>query len=172
MTDFLLETPRLLFRPHQPADLEPYCAMEMDPEVRRYVGGYPRTREAAEAKFRNALHAAPLRLSLWATILKSEARTIGRCGLYPHIDNHRTVPNEAVLAFYLARPFWGKGLATEAATAFISFGFDELHLSRIVATVDSRNTASLHILAKLNFTLTGTEPGPRTFLHFELLRPA
>jgi ribosomal-protein-alanine N-acetyltransferase len=172
MTDTILETPRLRFRPHHPEDLEPYCAMEMDPEVRRYVGGYPRTREAAEAKFRNALNAAPSRLSLWATILKSEATTIGRCGLYPHIENHHTVPNEAVLAFYLARPFWGQGLATEAAAAFISYGFSDLHLARIVAKVDARNAASLHILDKLAFTLTRTEPGLRTFHHFELPRPA
>jgi RimJ/RimL family protein N-acetyltransferase len=172
MTDFLLETPRLLFRPHQPGDLEPYCAMEMDPEVRRYVGGYARTREAAEAKFRNALNAAPSRLSLWATVLKSEAAAIGRCGLYPHIHNHRTVPNEAVLAFYLARPFWGQGLATEAGATFISFGFDQLQLSRIVATVEAGNDASVRIMNKLGFTLTRTEPGQRTFHHFELLRPA
>jgi ribosomal-protein-alanine N-acetyltransferase len=172
MTDFLLETPRLLFRTHQPADLELYCAMEMDPEVRRYVGGAPRTREVAEAKFRNALHAAPTRLSLWATVLKPEARTIGRCGLYPHIHNNKTIPTEAVLAFYLARPFWGQGLATEAGHAFITFGFDQLQLSRIVATVQIENSASIRLMDKLGFTLIYTETGPRSFHHFELLRPA
>ena len=172
MIDTILETPRLLFRAPQPADLEPYCAMEMDPEVRRYVGGYPCTREAAEANFRNALHAAPTRLRLWATVLKSETLTIGRCGLYPHIENHRTIPNEAVLAFYLARPYWGQGLASEAGAAFITFGFDELQLSRIVTTVEAGNEASIRVLNKLGFTLTHTDPGPRTFHHFELPRPA
>ena len=46
----ILETERLLFRSHQADDLEAYCAMEMDPEVRRYLGG-ARLREAAERRF-------------------------------------------------------------------------------------------------------------------------
>jgi RimJ/RimL family protein N-acetyltransferase len=33
----VLETERLLFRDHQPEDLDPYCAIEADPEVRRYI---------------------------------------------------------------------------------------------------------------------------------------
>jgi RimJ/RimL family protein N-acetyltransferase len=37
----ILETERLFFRDHEPRDLEPFCAMEADPEVRRYVGGPP-----------------------------------------------------------------------------------------------------------------------------------
>ena len=40
---FTLESERLLFREHKPGDLDAYCAMEADPEVRRYVGGAPRT---------------------------------------------------------------------------------------------------------------------------------
>jgi RimJ/RimL family protein N-acetyltransferase len=47
----VLESERLLFRPHEAADLEAFCAMEADAEVRRYVGGAPRTREAAEERF-------------------------------------------------------------------------------------------------------------------------
>src|SRR5215469_2224853 len=34
----VLESERLLFREHEPGDLDAYCAMEADPEVRRYVG--------------------------------------------------------------------------------------------------------------------------------------
>lgn len=40
----VLETERLLFRDHGPEDLERFCAMEADPEVRRFVNGRPRTR--------------------------------------------------------------------------------------------------------------------------------
>jgi hypothetical protein len=42
---------RLLFRPHELADLDSFCAMEMNREFRRYVGGYARSREDAERKF-------------------------------------------------------------------------------------------------------------------------
>src|SRR5207248_8007833 len=100
----LLETERLLFREHEPADLEPYCEMEADPEVRRYVGGSPRPREAAERRFRDVfLSPRPDRMRLWATVFKPEGCYIGYCGLYPHIENQVPIPREGVLAFYLAR---------------------------------------------------------------------
>jgi [ribosomal protein S5]-alanine N-acetyltransferase len=167
----VLETDRLLFRQHEPGDLEAYCAMEQDPEVRRYVGGYPRTREAAEARFRGALQAIPHRLRLWATVLKANGSYIGRCGVYPHMEAERIIPGEGVLAFYLAPPYWGQGLATEAGSAFIRFGFAELGLERIVTTVQAENRASQRVVEKLGFTLTRIEPGPRTFHHFVLARP-
>jgi ribosomal-protein-alanine N-acetyltransferase len=167
----LLETERLLFRPHEPADREAYCAMEQDPEVRRYVGGAPRTREAAKAKFQGALQPLPHRLRLWATILKANGAYLGRCGVYPHVEVDSIISGVGVLAFYLARPYWGQGLATEAGAAFVRFGFNELGLHKIVATVQEGNRASIRVLEKLRFHLVRIEPGFRTFHHFELPRP-
>jgi [ribosomal protein S5]-alanine N-acetyltransferase len=167
----ILETERLLFRPHEPGDREAYCAMEQDAEVRRYIGGAPRTREAAEAKFLATLHPTPGLLRLWATVLKATGIYIGRCGVYPHIENDTAVPGEGVLAFYFARPYWGQGLASEAGAAFIKFGFEELVLRKIVATVQTENRASIRILEKLKFDLISREEGQRTFHHFALLRP-
>src|SRR5437868_2300537 len=154
----VLETARLLFRDHEPADLEAYCEMEADPEVRRYVGGKPRTRETAERRFREVfLRPRSGRLALWATVFKQEGRYIGYCGIYPHVEAGRAIPGEGVLAFYLARPYWGRGLATEAGRAFVEFGFGELRLSRIVAGVDARNAASIRVIEKLGFVRFGTE---------------
>lgn len=167
----VLETERLLFRPHELHDRETYCAMEQDAEVRRYAGGAPRTREAAEAKFQATLKPSRGRLGMWATVLKANGRYIGRCGVYPHFQGEAVVPNEGVLAFYLARQYWGQGLASEAATAFVEYGFETLGLRKIVATVEAGNGASAHILEKLNFGLVWREEGVRIFDHFALLRP-
>jgi [ribosomal protein S5]-alanine N-acetyltransferase len=168
----VLESERLLFRAHEPADLDAFCAMEGDAEVRRYVGGAPRTREAAEQRFRNqAMHPVEDRLVMWATVLKEEQRYIGRCGLYPNIRGEEKVVGEAVLAFYLAHSYWGRGLASEAGRAFVAFGFDQLKLNRIVATVQEGNAASIHILEKLGFAVTEHERGERSFYKFELLSP-
>src|SRR5580704_7379789 len=112
---FVLESARLLFRPHEAADLDAFCTMEGDVEVRRYVGGAPRTREAAEERFwSRAMHATDERLAMWATVLKENGCYVGRCGLYPHVVGGGPVAGEAVLGFYLAREFWGRGLASEA----------------------------------------------------------
>lgn len=168
---WVLESERLRFRPHVAADLDPFCAMEMDPEVRRYVGGVPRTREAAEERFwSRAMHPVEDRLAMWATVLKSEDRYVGRCGLYPHLSDGARVAGEAVLGFYLAREFWGRGLASEAGCAFLDFGFGELKLERIVTAVEVGNAASVRVLEKLGFQLSYLEQGPRSFYHFELLK--
>ncbi|HEV2474175.1 MAG TPA: GNAT family N-acetyltransferase [Chthonomonadales bacterium] len=169
----LPETERMFFRVHQPGDLEAYCAMEMDPDVRRFVGGQPRTRAEAEKRFYGALGDAPFeKLRLWATILKSDGRYIGRCGIYPHFGEAGPVAGEGSIAFYLAREFWGRGLATEAGAAFVQFGFVELKLWRIVATIQQGNDASVRVMEKLGFERYRIEQGERrVFLHFHRRAP-
>lgn len=154
----VLETERLLFREHEPGDLDAFCAMEADAEVRRWVGGRPRTREEAERKFHSVyLKPSHGRRGMWATVLKAENRYIGYCGVY----------GDGVLGYYLARPYWGRGLATEAARALVDFGLRELGLARITAAVEVGNDASRHILEKLGFVHVRREAGERrSFDHF------
>lgn len=164
----ILESDRLLFRDHESGDLEPYCLMEADPEVRRFVGGAPRSRAGAETKFHQVyLQPVPDRLALWATVYKPEGRYIGYCGIYPHFDAQgKAIPGEGVLAFYLARSYWGRGLATEVGRAFLPFGFEQLGLSRIVATVQKGNDASVRVLEKLQLARVGTEVGDTRSYYF------
>src|SRR6202167_4097523 len=126
---FLAESERLLFREHQPGDMEAYCALEADLEVRRYVGGAPRPHEVAARKFRNTfLKNASRKLALRAKVFKPEGRYIGYSGLYPNFRPDGSVPGEAVLAFCFAREYWGRELATEAGRTFVDFAFDKLRL--------------------------------------------
>jgi RimJ/RimL family protein N-acetyltransferase len=167
----ILESERLLFREHELADLDAYCALEADLEVRRYVGGAPRSRQDAERKFRDSLlKRTSTHLALRATIFKPEGRYIGYCGLYPSFNSAGVIEEEATLGLYLDREYWGRGLATEAGHAFINFGFHELHFARIVAVVEAGNTASLRVMEKLGFAFVGTEQaGTRSFQKFELV---
>lgn len=144
--------------------------------MRRYVGGSPLPREAAERRFRERFLAPkPDRLALWATIYKPEGHYIGQCGVYPNFEANgpgTAVPiaGEGTLGFYLSRAYWGKGLATEAGRACVNFGFSELGLSRILAAVEIGNNASVRVLEKLGFALVRTEMGAvRSFYHFEFL---
>lgn len=169
----VLETPRLIFRDHEIGDLEAFCAMEADPEVRRFVGGSPRSRTEAERKFQTTyLRPHPDRLGLWATVLKSNGDYIGYCGVYPHFSTEAAVSGEGTLAFYLARAHWGRGFATEAGLAFVGFAFSELGLSRLVAAAEVGNEASSHVLKKLGFDWQYLEAAnPRSFNHYELRGP-
>jgi ribosomal-protein-alanine N-acetyltransferase len=152
---FILETARLGFRHHIPADLEPHCEMESDALYRAPQRVHPRAE--LERSFREAwLPEKPM--GLLATVLKAEGRYIGRCGLYPNRnDDGNLVPNEAVLAFYIARPYWGRGLASEAGRAFVKYGFERLRLSRIVAGANVNNLASNRAI--LNSGLVFTHSG-------------
>jgi ribosomal-protein-alanine N-acetyltransferase len=133
-------------------DLEQYCAMEMDADVRRYVGGYPRSRDDAERKFRNGpLRKTSDRLGVWATVLKPDGPYIGRSGLYPHVQSGgRITVGEAAPSFYIAREFWGQGFATEAAVALVKFGLEELKLSRIVQPIGPAEACGYPTLTSIN----------------------
>jgi RimJ/RimL family protein N-acetyltransferase len=164
-----IETERLLFRNHVIEDLERYCEIESDPEYRWPQRVHPRA-ELERSFLESALPAKEL--GLLATVLKSEGLYIGRCGLYPHRDDAgQLIPDEAVLAFYLARAVWGRGLATEAGHAFIAYGFSTLGLKRIVAGSNAENRASNRVLQKLGFVHTQSGSGGGSHWHdYELRR--
>jgi ribosomal-protein-alanine N-acetyltransferase len=162
-----LETERLLFRSHEPQDEPAFIAMHTDSEVRRYVGGQPWPLEKAQLRFRNEYLGKPNNTyGLWATILKEEGNYIGSCGL--RAGDH---PTEAHLGYYLARPYWRRGFASEACKAFINLAFTQLHVICLLADVEKGNAASEHILKKFGFKYVSQEEIPssgRIILLYEL----
>ncbi len=162
-----LETDRLLFRDHEPSDLEPYCAIESDPQYRWPQPVRPRAEQ--ERRFQETW-LVPKALGLWATVYKANGEYIGRCGLYARRDEAGViVPNEAMLGYYLARAYWGRGLATEAGRALVKYGFGTLGLHRIEAGVNAQNPASQRVLEKLGFKLLRSGADGETRWHdFEL----
>src|SRR5690606_4359769 len=88
------------------------------------------------------LDAARTGFGLWATVAKDSGALIGRSGLLSWIIDERP---EAELAWMLAKPWWGRGLATEVARALVNYGFDELGLRRLVAIITPQNHASANV---------------------------
>jgi ribosomal-protein-alanine N-acetyltransferase len=167
----LLETERLLFRTHEDHDEPDFIAMHADPEVRRYVGGQPWPLKKAKDRFRDQYLGRPTETyGLWAAILKEESRYIGCCGLRASQDG-----SEAHLGYYFARPYWRRGLASEASRAFIDVAFGRLGLVRLMADVQEGNLASERILLKFGFKYVSHEKIPisgRVLLFYELSRAA
>lgn len=146
-----LATERLIFRTHELRDENDFVQMHTDPEVRRYVGGQPWTIEKAAHRFRTQYLGKPAKTyGLWAAVLKEQEKYVGCCGL-------RFARQGARLGFYFARTYWRRGLASEAARAFVEVGFGRLRLRRILAEVEKGNVASEHILEKLGFQWVGRE---------------
>lgn len=166
---FFCETARLGFRAHQSQDETLFVSMHTDPEVRRFVGGSAWPVQKAVHRFRREYLGQPTdTYGLWATVLKSGNKFIfiGSCGLREPEGAH-----SPSLAFYLARPYWGHGLASEAARCFVDLAFNRLNLDHIAAQVQQGHCASEHILSKLGFQLVSRETIPlnaRVICHYEL----
>lgn len=77
---------------------------------------------------------------------------VGWCSLSQWNPSYRS----ARMGYCLAEAAWGKGFATEAATALLEWAFDTLDLNRVQAETDTRNTASSRVLEKLGFVREGT----------------
>jgi Acetyltransferases, including N-acetylases of ribosomal proteins len=60
-----------------------------------------------------------------------------------------------VLGYWLARPFWGRGIMTEAAGAAVDWFFQGTGATRILSGLFHFNAASLAVQEKLGFTVTG-----------------
>ena len=137
----ILETNRLILRRLVPEDIDALFALYSDPEIRRYFPEgmltYEETKEELEW-FLNG-HPEHPELGLWATIHKETGQFIGRCGLLPWKIEEQ---DEVEIAYMIAKEFQGQGLATEAASAILQYGFEKLGLSRLICLVDPKNIAS------------------------------
>jgi len=86
-----------------------------------------------------------------AVVLKKENLLIGGCGI--RVSNPDL--GEGNIGYCLNKNFWGRGYATEAAGALLTFGFKTLNLHRIYATCDPENVASVRVLEKIGMYLEG-----------------
>lgn len=76
---------------------------------------------------------------------------IGTIGLYKYTSQHM----RAEMGYDLLKEHWGQGYMSEAVRGIINYGFVQLGLIRIEATVDPENKASIRVLEKTGFQLEG-----------------
>lgn len=148
----ILETDRLILRLLAPEDLDALAELYRDSEVRKYFPEGTLTREGTkeELEWIIDVYYGQYGFGLWATIDKATGEFIGRCGLLPWTIDGR---KEVEVAYMLAKPYWGRGLATEAAGAILRYAFERLGYSRLICLVDPENTASRRVAEKIGMTL-------------------
>jgi [ribosomal protein S5]-alanine N-acetyltransferase len=131
-----------------------YQALFADPEVMRYLpGGQPLPRERLDGLVdRSHGHWNEHGYGVWVVCHGADGPVIGQCGLR-YIDE----VEETELLYAYSKPSWGKGLATEAARATLTFGFEQTPLKRIVAYAVPANIASTRIMQKLGMTYEAAE---------------
>jgi len=142
----VLQTARLLLRTFRLDDLPHYAALNADPEVVRYLGGVPLTREHSDdiAAWAQECHATE-GIGLLAVERRADGAFLGMCGLH----HQSSYPDDVEVAWRLAREHWGHGYATEAATAWLDHGFHVLALPRVISIADRPNSRSLAVMRRL-----------------------
>jgi RimJ/RimL family protein N-acetyltransferase len=153
MTDWdgtpILRTARLLLRTYRQDDLPHFAALNADPEVMATLGGEPLSRSHSDdiAEWAQGRYAAE-RIGLLAVERCEDGVFVGMCGLH----HQRSYPDDLEIGWRLARPYWGHGYATEAATAWLDYAFDELGAPRVISITDRPNVRSLAVMRRLGLT--------------------
>ncbi|MES0057197.1 GNAT family N-acetyltransferase [Mesorhizobium sp. M0078] len=146
-----LRTQRLLMREWKDEDVEPFARMNDDSRVVRYVARLG-DRIAIDAWVSAQLHHFKrYGYGLWALETLDAAGFIGFCGLIkvPYVA-HFTPAVE--IAWRLHPDCWGRGYATEAAIAALTFGFQDLKLDQIVANAAVDNVESRRVMERLGMS--------------------
>lgn len=150
----ILETERLVLRPFQESDLDAYAALCADPEVMKYLNaaGSPISRADAWRQMAMYLGHWELRgFGTWAVSELASGEFVGRVGLhYPE-----GWP-DGELGWTIARKFWGRGYAGEAARASIAHAFSTLGWSHLVSLIHPDNHRSARLAERLGYHAGGT----------------
>jgi ribosomal-protein-alanine N-acetyltransferase len=174
MTIPLLETAHLILRPLRETDFADYFEYAQDPAVASSGMWQPYESETdALADFTHLLTLYPLGLMWWALEGKDNGKMIGRCQL----DRYDSDEARAEISYALHQSYWGRGYMGEAAEQVARYGFEDLRLNRLSATVCPDNAASIRILEKLGMIREGclrqyraTRGAPEDVLIYAALR--
>ena len=161
MDHFFLKTPRLGFRHWSIADLPLAQRLWGDLEVTRFIGG-PFSPEKIKDKLNTEIDLfSKFKVQYWPIFLLETKQHVGCAGLRPYRVEHLVFE----LGVHLRHPFWGRGLAEEAARAVIKFAFENVGATALFAGHHPANSASQHLILKLGFRRTHEEFYPPTDLH-------
>jgi len=145
-----IETERLVLRGFTADDAEPLAAIHGDERTMLYLGGVTDgTLLGAYDKILAYLgHWALNGFGRWAVVEKASGRMIGRTGF---LDAPGEWPG-CELGWTFSRDHWGKGYATEAATAARDFGFAKIGPARVFSMIHPENTPSQAVARRLGET--------------------
>jgi uncharacterized protein YaiI (UPF0178 family)/RimJ/RimL family protein N-acetyltransferase len=153
-------TARLVLRPWREEDRAPFAALNADPEVMLHFPA-PLDRAQSDAMIdRLRVRAARQGFGMFAVEERGTRAFVGMVGLsVPDWEAPFTPAVE--IGWRFARPFWGQGLATEAARDVLDWAFGVLRLARVVSFTVPENERSWRVMERLGMTRVGTFAHPR-----------
>jgi len=143
----VIETDRLRIRKLIDNDAHHFLALNSDPKVVEFTGNdsFANHGEAlAKIKEIQDEHYNARGYGRWAVIHKAEGEFMGWCGL-----KYRKQEGEIDLGYRFRRKFWKQGYGSEAASACLEYGHNDLGLEEIVATALIGNKGSIGVMKKI-----------------------
>jgi RimJ/RimL family protein N-acetyltransferase len=173
----IIETPSLVLRSPCENDLDKIVTLGADADVMRYIGnGATQTHEEAALWLNGILREdqcdAPDLPGWRVATTRQTGDWVGLAVLKRMGTRHEEALGEGPLVevgYRLASEHWGRGYATEAATALVRYGFLTLNLPRIAGIADARNVASNRVLRKAGLVHRRTYTLDGRYIHFHLL---
>jgi RimJ/RimL family protein N-acetyltransferase len=145
-----VETDRLVLRRPGDRDRGAWLGIWTDPAVwAALMPGRGADPAFALARFEHHLdHWGRHGFGLWLAEERATRTIAGWCGA-AHPDFVPELAHEVEIGWTLRRPFWGRGLASEAAAAAVQTAFEHLTLERVIALVAPGNRRSLDVARRL-----------------------
>ena len=163
--DSILETARLLLRPPEEGDVAAFAPLLGNFAVAKNLSVVPHPcsehdghnwiAEVIEKRLRGEDYP-------FSVLRKADRVYLGCCAIHPALHFE--------FGYWFGEPFWGQGIATEAARRVARFAFDELGATQLFAGYMHDNPASGRVLTKLGFLYTHDETRPCVSRRQEVLQ--
>ncbi len=145
-----LETERLVSRPWQKADIEPFASLCADPVVMALLGGI-QSRETVETVVEKAMeHQSRFGIWIQPILLKQTGEFAGIVGIAEVMFSATFTP-AIEIGWRLARAHWGKGYVTEMGREFLRHAFEDRRHQELVSFTVPQNQRSQAVMKRLGF---------------------
>jgi ribosomal-protein-alanine N-acetyltransferase len=143
-----LETMRTILRPFLLSDAEAAFGWFSDPDVMRFIPNGPdSTMEESIARIsRYKEHESKYGFSKWIILDRETGVPIGDSGFF-HLPDLKRIE----LGYRLAKPSWGRGLATEVASKWIEIAATWYGFDKVYAFACPGNAPSIRVMEKIGF---------------------
>ena len=150
-----METERILLRPWLDSDAETLYKYASDPEVGPRAG-WPPHKSVEESL--EAIHKYFMNDHTWAIELKETGEIIGCIGyLLASSSNLKIDEGQCEVGYWIAHPYWGRGICTEALKTVVDYCFKEKGFTVLWGSYFPSNPASGRVMEKCGFTDTREE---------------
>lgn len=150
-----IETQRLILRPWRDSDAKALFKYASDPEVGPRAGWPPhKSEEESLQVIRNVFSEE----RMWAVELKETSEPIGCVGYLPSSHSNLSIdPDQCEVGYWIARPYWGQGICTEAMRQVVDYCFNVKGFTVLWGDYFPENPASGRVMEKCGFRDTGRQ---------------